>query len=439
MRPGALLVAARIHRKLDDDFPELTQGLLEVLYPHYLAPIPSMAIAKFAAVEGLSGPMELGAGVMLDVGPVKGEVCRYRTAYDVTLWPLAIETASLTPRPIIAPPNSAAPNAAAVLRISLRTSAENLPISALAPDRLRFFIQPQSPHAYRLYELILNHTISVGLANSPRDPAAVICDADVVRPVGFAEAEWLLPYPARSFVGYRLLTEFFAFPEKFLFFDVIGLRAKTLLSEDTGLDLLLYLDATNIELERAVSAQSLALGCTPIVNLFPLRAEPISIDQRAAEYRVVPDARRPGALEIYAINSVVSSAPDGRVDSYEPFFGLHRSVDATLARYWHAARRTAIDGATDMFLTFVDLDFDMAAPTDNIASVEAWCLNRDLPADLPFGGGNPHLELVEAFSAIESIGCLTQPTATVRPPLGAGTRWCLLSHLMLNHLTITGG
>ena len=130
----------------------------------------------------------------------------------MTLWPIQIEAVSLRGRPIVAPANPAAAGAAGVLRLSLRCAAEGMTLSQLAPERLRFFIRPQSPHAYKLYETILNHSVSIALADHPADPAPVICSADSIRAVGFDAAESLLPYPMRSFVGYRLLTEYFAFP-----------------------------------------------------------------------------------------------------------------------------------------------------------------------------------------------------------------------------------
>ena len=437
---GFAFIAARIHRKLDDDFPELTQGLLEILYPHYLAPIPSMAVVELAARPDLASPLEVKPGTLIDAGPVQGDTCRFRTAYPVTLWPIQIEAVSLRSRPIVAPANPAAAGAAGVLRLSLRCAAEGMTLSQLAPERLRFFIRPQSPHAYKLYETILNHSVSIALADHPADPAPVICSADSIRAVGFDAAESLLPYPMRSFLGYRLLTEYFAFPEKFLFFDLTGLAAKSLVSEADHLEVFIYLNRTNVELERAVSAESLALGCTPIVNLFRQRAEPIRLDNLAAEYRVVADARRVGATEVYAIESVTASAPNGQARTFEPFFGL-RSASEDAVAYWHAARRIAesADGGTEVFLSFVDGDFDPAAPVDYTVSVETLCLNRDRPSLLPFGGGNPRLELVEASPAIARIQCITPPTPTLRPPLGRGTRWRLISHLVLNHLSITGG
>jgi type VI secretion system protein ImpG len=437
---GFAFIAARIHRKLDDDFPELTQGLLEVLYPHYLAPIPPMAIVQFTARSDLASPLEVEAGTAIEAGAVGGESCRFQTAYPVTLWPIVIQAASLSGRPIVAPANPDASGTAGVLRITLRCASEDVTFARLGLERLRFFIRPQSPHAYRLYELILNHATSVAFADHPGDPAPVLCPPDCIRAVGFEDTESLLPYPVRSFTGYRLLTEYFAFPDKFLFFDLTRLSGKTLLSDQNTLEVFIYLNRTSVELERVISPDNLALGCTPIINLFRQRAEPIRLDHRATEYRVVPDARRAGATEIYSIGAVTGSSADGSNLSYQPFFGMRRASGDEPTVYWHASRRTAEsgDGGTEVFLTFVDLDFEPADSSERVVSVDTVCLNRDQAGRLPFGGGNPRLELVEAASAISRIECLTAPTPTLRPPLGRGTRWRLVSHLVLNHLSIAG-
>jgi type VI secretion system protein ImpG len=131
---GFAFIAARIHRKLDDDFPELTQGLLEVLYPHYLAPIPPMAIVQFTARSDLVSPLEIEAGTAIEAGAAGGESCRFQTAYPVTLWPIVIEAASLTGRPIVAPANPGASGTAGVLRITLRCAAEEITFAKLAPE-----------------------------------------------------------------------------------------------------------------------------------------------------------------------------------------------------------------------------------------------------------------------------------------------------------------
>ena len=188
-----------------------------------------------------------------------------------------------------------------------------------------------------------------------------------------------------------------------------------------------------------MSIENFALGCTPIINLFRQRAEPIRLDNRSAEYRVVPDARRVGATEVYAIDGY-GFCPRRARPQLSAFFGLSHTTTENDIAYWHASRRMAEseDGGTDVFLTFVDNDFDPAAPIDYIASVETLCLNRDLPARLPFGGGNPRLELVEA-SPQSPVSFAPPPRLRRCGRRWGRDKWRLISHLVLNHLSITDG
>lgn len=438
---GVAFLTARIQRRLDDDFPELTDALLGTLYPHYVSPVPSMAIVQFAPQSDLAGPYPIASGTEIDTEPVAGEACRYRTAYPVTLWPIEIRHISLANRPVAAPPNARAAQAVAVLRIVLQCSASDMTFAQLGPDRIRFYLRGGGQRASGLYELLTNNTVSVALADSPADPTPVILGPEAVRSVGFGLDEGLLPYPAQSFLGYRLLTEFFCFPEKFLFFDIVGLGGKVLLDAGNRLEIFLYLDRNPGDLESGVSTESLALGCTPVVNLFPQRAEPIEASETSTEYRLVPDARRLSATEIHSIIDVRATAANGEVIPFAPFFAAKHAGNRAKGKkaYWHAVRRprSPADPGTDMFLSFVDPDFDPAGPADAVISVETLCLNRDLPGRLPFGGGRPYLTLVEGNPLVHSVICLTPPTPTFRPSLGRGGRWRLVSHLLLNHLSLT--
>ena len=92
-----------------------------------------------------------------------------------------------------------------------------------------------------------------------------------------------------------------------------------------------------------------------------------------------------------------------------------------------------------MFLAPHDPAFDAAAGGDAVLSVDALCLNRDLPAALPFGGGHPGFTLVEASAAVHRVACLTAPTATLRMPVREKGFWRLVSHLSLGHLSVVGG
>jgi type VI secretion system protein ImpG len=441
-------LTARVRHKIDDEFPEITTSLLDVLYPHYQAPIPSMAIVQFRLDPEQA---QLTSGYMiprlaeLETEPIEGEPCRFRTCYPVTLWPIDLRQASLSQVPLPAPVTRSSTDALAVLRLVLTCPGEATPFAALGVDRLRFFLKGQPQHVYRLYELIFNHTIGVAVAGGPRDPDPIELDLDALRPVGFERDEGMLPYPPRSFLGYRLLTEYFAFPQKFLFVDLVLPSPAVLDRLGQTVEIYLYLNRAAPELGRTVSAETFQLGCTPIVNLYAQRAEPIQWTHTDFEYQVVPDRRLPLAHEVYSIDRVLASSARGDPVEFQPFFSIKHALDRGSARtFWHATRRPAEAGSggrdrgTDVFLALVDLDFQPSAPADWVVEVQTTCLNRDLPQDLPFGGDQPHLQFRAGGGLISRIACLTAPTRTLRPGSRPGLLWRLISHLALNHLSLVG-
>ncbi len=445
---GVAFLAARVQHRLDDEFPELTDALLNVLYPHYLAPVPSAAIAEFQCQRELTAPVTIAPGLALETEPVRGETCRYRTTAPLTLWPLGVEAVRLSGLPLAAPPNPLASGAAALLRITLACASPQVTFAQLGLDRdkafrLRCHLRGAANLSLPLYELLCGHVLSVGYAIGPSDPAPVILPASAIEPAGFAADEALLPWPARSFSGFRLLTEYFAFPEKFLFVDFTGMEGKTLLADSNRLDIFVWLDRASPELERAIDASAIALGCVPIVNLFPQRCEPIALTHTDTEYRIVADARRPASLEVWQVEKVRETRPDGGSRPWRPFYRLtHGDPEAgTPGGAYHVIRRTAPAalGGGETWLAPHDAEFDAEAPAHAVLSVDALCLNRDLPAALPFGGGHPLLRLVESSSVISRVSCLTAPTPTLRPELRGRGFWPLVSHLSLGHLSVVGG
>ncbi len=268
---GVAFLAARVHHRLDDEFPELTDALLGMLYPHYLAPVPSCMVARLDCSPDLQTPDTRPVGTEVETEPVHGEALRYRTTAPVTLWPIEVENIRLTGLPIVAPANPAAAGAVAALRITLKCTMPDMTFTQLGVDRLRFFLQGPSNQTLPLYELLGSHVLSVAFADTATDANPVIVPARVVEPAGFDDDEALLPWSARGFSGFRLLTEYFAFPEKFLFIDISGIDKKTLASGGNRLEIFIYLDRAGGELERTIGQQSLMLGCVPLVNLFSRR------------------------------------------------------------------------------------------------------------------------------------------------------------------------
>jgi type VI secretion system protein ImpG len=442
---GFAYLTARIRHKLDDDFPELTDALLSVLYPHYLAPLPSMAVVQFALDRG-QGELTVGYSIarenMIESEPIDGEPCRFRTCYPVTLWPIELRAASLTSQPFVAPASPHNSKSAAVLRLELECFSAEMTFAQLEMPALRFFLKGQPQHVYPLYELIFNHVLGVALANSPQDPQPLLLDKTCLEQVGFKPEEGMLPYSAQSFLGYRLLTEYFAFPQKFLFFDLAGLSRKALRNAGRKLEVYLYLDWSSRDLEQNVQKDTFQLGCAPMVNLHSQPAEPIPLTHTQTRYRVVPDAHRPLSAEVYSIDRVTATSPANEEADFQPFYSFRHGRDRRQQRrFWYAVRQPVdraggqVDSGTEVYLSLVDLEFQPAAPANWTLDVQTTCLNRDLPHRLPFGGGQPVLRLTGG-GPLSRIECLTRPTATLRPALRRGALWRLISHLSLNHLSL---
>jgi type VI secretion system protein ImpG len=440
---GVAFLAARAQQRLDDEFPEITDALLGVLYPHYLAPVPSAAVAQFVCKPDLRVPVTIPPGTMLNTEPVDGEPVQFRTAYANTLWPIEVETIRLTGLPLVAPVNLKAEGARSSMRIVLRMADPEATFADFETGDLRFFLRGPLEQTLPLYELLCGHTLGVALANGPNDDLPTLLPPTSVQPVGFAPEEALYPWSARSFSGFRLLTEYFALPEKFLFVDIKGLEARTLVQATNRMELFIYFDQTFPTLERQLRPDCMALGCTPMVNLFPRRCEPIALDHMQTEYPIIPDYRRPRALEVWSVESVYEIGGDGTRKPWRPFYRQPTAFGPVLpsAGFYATVRRESPGaiGGTDVLLAPFEPDLSTGLPAEKVLSVDALCTNRDLPQQLPFGADQPRLSPAGGLSSVASITCLTAPTPTWRPPLRERRSWRLISHLSLGHLSLVGG
>ncbi len=438
---------ARIQHKLDDDFPELNDALLNVLFPHYNRPIPSMSIVQFVADdEQLEASYHLPKNTLLETEHFQGENCRFTTIYDTELLPISVTEASLMGRPFSTPGSTSIRGASGVLRLRLKTFSEAISFNDLRPNQLRFYLKGQSQHIHPLYEMLLNQCQNLVITTADNDTSPLFMGKDAIKAVGFGSDEGLFPYPPSSFTGYRLLTEFFVFPEKYMFIDIQGLADVIPAYAAQELNLYIYVNNSDVELEHNISADTFVLGCSPVINLFEHRADPIKVDHTRLEYQIVADTRRPLGYEVYSVDKVIASTPTGDKKEFLPFYGLkHEHQDRQHHAYWFASRRHAKlnhvdrDEGTDVFLSLVDLQFNPNIPDDRTLVIETTCSNRDLPSKLPFNREQPKLQCVNAAPPCERIRCLTQPSATIRPPMRDAARWRLISHLNLNHLSITGG
>ncbi len=452
------VLAARVQLKLDNEFPELTDALLSVLYPHYLAPIPSMTIVQFQ-VHREATQAQKGFAVeprsQLFTEPVLGVKCPFRTSYPVTLWPIEVTGARLeTPAFEDLPADLRLPEGTtAALRLHLRYHGERR-FADLALESLRFYLHgTDNALIATLYELIFNRTLQVVFINKENGWSKPLLPQACLRQVGLDLDEGLLAYPKQAFPGYRLLTEFFTFPKKFLFVDLLGWGfVKANLGQEV--EVVFFLDpepAPESSLRKNVTRQTFRLGCTPALNLFEVPARPILLTQEQYEYQVVPTADDPSKLEVYAIHEVVSFDPDTHEPRHhQPFYSFrHGPVKgaegaetrpAAPRAFWYATRQDRLgqERWTDVYLNLVDLDFQPALPDDPVLQVELTCTNGDLPRSV-----RSAREEGVAFSAEKAIPArivaLVPPTGSFRPPFGRKGQWRLISHLSLNHLSLTAG
>ena len=256
----------------------------------------------------------------------------------------------------------------------------------------------------------------------------------------------MIPYPDNAFLGYRLLTEYFVFPEKFLFIDIDGFKDALQGNTRQKFNLYIYLEESSEELEHQLSASMFALGCTPAINLFPLRAEPVSLNHTEYEYPVIPDIRRKKELETWSVKKVSCTDSEGKQKEFTPFYSYrHHQSEAGQTAFWITRRKEVVEGehfneqASENCIRLVDLEFNPYQTKNSVLHLDIMCSNRNQPRKLPTGGGQPCFSIVDADAPTARISSVIPPTSVVRPPLKEGAYWRLISHLNLNHLSLSRG
>jgi type VI secretion system protein ImpG len=445
---GFAFLAARVHLKLDDDFSEISQALLEIVHPHAVRPVPSMSIAAFE-LDPEQGKLTTGFAIPrespLYSRPVGGTPCRFRTCYDTTLWPLTVQEAQWLAPDRLRPPLGAG-SAVAALRLLLRCFPD-VTFAKLDLKALRVYLNGESSMVSTLYELICNNCVQVVI----RDPApqskrpAVVLPPSVVRPVGFGPDEGMLPYPRQSLLAFRLLQEYFTFPEKFLFLDLEGFDQVRAAEFGAEAEVVLLISAFERSdrrqaVENGVTAETFKLGCSPIINLFPQTSEPIPLTQRRYESVIVPDARRRATTEVFSIDEVSAVTPGAAEPRrFEPFYSHRHARNGGGPRvFWHVSRRPAgwrTELGTDVYLSFADASGERADPEVEVVTARLTCFNSDLPSRLPFGVPEGDFEM-PGGGPIRRVATLVKPTAVIQPPLGKAQLWWLISQLSLDYSSL---
>ncbi len=446
---GFAFLAARVHLKIDDEFPEIVEALFNILYPNYLRPIPSMSIVQFHldSEQGkLTSGLKIDRGSLLYSQPVNGAPCKFRTCYETTLWPVAVQSAQWRLPDRIQPPVRAS-GAVGALRLEL-ACLPDIAFSRLDLRTLRLFLHGEGALVHTLIELLTNNCIEIVIRDLDRpEGKAIALPPRFVQQVGFELADGMMPLPRRSFLAYRLLQEWFTFPEKFCFLDLSGFDQAAAAGFGPRMEVIFLIsDFERADrrqtLELGVSSSVFRLGCSPVVNLFAQTAEPILLEEKNFEYRIVPDARREQSLDIFAVEEVTGIISDSTEPvRYEPFYGFrHANARNAKQAFWHATRRRSgwrPGKGTDVFLELVDSSGLPVQPEEDSITVRLTCTNRDLPSLLPFGSEAGDFQL-ECGGPITRIVALVKPTAAIDPPSRHESLWRLVSQISLNHLSLVG-
>jgi len=451
---GFAFLAARVQLKVDAEVPSFSEQLLNLVCPHYLGPTPSMAVVEVTPDQRqgtLNEGFVLPRGTALRAGVPRSDAwCEYRTAHEVTLWP--IEIASLT----IGPATGSAEVTFAsrrpvksLLRIRLRTT-NGAAFQRIPLDALTLFFRGNDSATWRLFELVVGG--AVGVATRPPGGAWTRLDDARVTASGTEDSEALLPTGARAFQGYRLLHEFFAFPARFLFARLQGIAPGVRASSGGEIEILVALDRHDPFLDSVATASLVSLFCTPVVNLFPKQADRIELSDADHEHHVVADRAHPTDYEVHTIEAVTGHGAKGEAAvTFVPFY-RHRHADDTRAApraYYTVQRRDRLTSGpqkgragrssyvgSEVFLALVDGRYGAFRPTLRQLGVDTLCTNRDLPLLLPVGRGETDF-VMESSAPVKSVRIVAGPSPP-RPSHARGeTTWRLVSHLSLNYLTLS--
>lgn len=452
---GSAFLAARVQLELELQYPAFTSHLLEIVYPHYLAPTPSMMVAQLqpdfdsaALVDGYVVPRL----TQLRSGLAEGtqSACIFRTASNLTLWPVTITQAEYIDGrgELVAAGVAGAAQARAAIRLRLHRPGDQ-PIADLALDRLTLFLGGQGAKGWKLHELFCADVAGVVARSTDRRADWTLPLTGGIVPRGFEPDEALLPVPRRSFDGYRLLQEYFALPERFHFVDICGLAPALARASGSDVDLYILLRDGRSDIASGVAPEAFSLHCVPAINLFEKRCDRVPVTVRDAEQHVIVDRTAQLEFEVYEITSVVGISGEGGADvTFRPFYSADDQTTAGPApAYYTQTRRMRqrtekerLKGARTSYLgseTYLSLVDSAHAPyRADLAqlAVRALVTNRDLPVLLSTGA--PDVFHLPDGGPVASIRTPVAPTRP-RPTLAQGdAAWRMISHLGLNYLSL---
>jgi len=415
---GVAFLSGMLRQKLDDEFPEIIHSLIQLIFPHYMCPVPSATIISFTPKPGLKETITVPSGAEIASIPVEDTSCVFRTCFPLEVHPLTLVNAKALESP------------GKQARISLSLSLTGMALSDWKPQSLRFFLGGDYSEAANLY-FLLNRCLKKIIIKPAEGGNAFQFPSNALVPAGFSLKEPLFPYSGRSFPGYRFLQEYFILPEKFLFFDLTGLDKWHDRGEGSDFEIVFELENIKIAMPE-IKPESFVLFVSPAVNVFQHAADPIKVDHKQTEYRVRPTADINSHYQVYSVDRVTGIV-QGSVEHHEyvPFAFFGRQ-EANIPVYNIARKKSIIDLSLDVYLSLTYPPSAELSASETL-SISLTCTNASLPENLQLGDISMPTQTSPELMEFKNI---LPPTAPIQPPIGGNMLWKFLSHLSLNYLSL---
>lgn len=443
-------LTARIRQTIDDSFPELTEALMGVLYPEFHAPYPAMTIAQIRVIRKNPSPQTVECGRRLHA---KGESygdCIFKTCNELDVLPVTIENTRVVNAPAKAP-NLVLPGKERLLVKSVLSfdvkSFESAKMAEFNADALSLFIDGQPQLAFKLFEYLMQGTIGIAIARNSMDPAPVCLPASSLVANGLLRTGEVYgdSFDGRTCVTYKKLMDFFAFPKRFLFVDLVGMR-DIWPKFESGFSVYIYFDESEPELVQGVDKSTLQLGCVPAVNLYETNIQYISAKEINLESKLDVNRGLADYADVHHVKRVYAKSNDGDTLELMPFYGAHRQATNTdTPVYWNLRRENSrfdngrVSAGTDSYISFVDANFDVISlKSDWLIGADVVCNNRDVASKLPFGQDLPLTDFLDGGAGMR-VRLTTPASATISPKLKSATRWQLIAQLTLQSFAGSDG
>jgi type VI secretion system protein ImpG len=430
-------LTGRLRYQIEVDQADLPNALLADLYPHLEAPLPCMLIAECEAQPDGIAIIERGRSVQASVGNDQGGTftCGFQTCYETPLWPLQVSDIAIV-APDEYPELAKSDERRSAIKVRLLKQGRSL-LPRMNLRRLRFYLSPEAGPAQRLHHLLGVHLRGLALMETDNEGSRKVrqLPPDSLRWLGFEEYEAVLPPLAQAHPAFRILQEYFAFPEKFLFFEIDALEFSV---DAQAFELLFLLDVPP-DPDQRLEPALLRTNCVPLINLYHQRLDPLRLDHSRYEYRLTGDATRHANCEIYRIEGLHAVRTGAAPRTLAPYFSMDAFQHLESQDYFYFTRRELSQrpgiGGTELYVSFLDERFELTDPADDVIAGNALCTNRRMPERLRVGD---RLQ-IEGAAPVEAVRVLSKPTAHQTPPMTGARPWLLASQLALNHLSLSGG